>query len=143
MAVHKNFNKIPDILKNLSGGNSKAYISFFSADMLQRFARDTPVDTGRATANWKVGINEEPRPNEDTDRSVSAAPTVKKAKEVLKGYKIGDDVFIKNSVRSDDEGGYIIKLEQGHSKQAPTGMFLKNLSKWRKVAKNAQKKIGL
>jgi hypothetical protein len=143
MAVHKNFNKIPSILEKLSKTNGTQFVAVFSADMVKEIARDTPVKTGRATANWKVGLNKEPSPNDDTDRTPAASPTVKKAEKVLSNMKLGDTIFIKNSVRSDEEGGYIIKLEHGASRQAPTGMFRKNVAKWKRIAKRSEKKVGL
>ena len=143
MATHKNFNKIPSILRDLSSKNGTQFVAVFSADMVKECARDTPVKTGRATANWKVGLNKQPRPNNDTDKTPSASPTVKKAEKVLARMKLGDTVYIKNSVKSDKEGGYIIKLEHGGSRQAPTGMFRKNVANWKRIAKRAEKKIGL
>ncbi len=143
MATHKNFNKIPSILDDLSRSNGTKFIAVFSAEMVKEIARDTPVDTGRATANWKVGLNKEPSPNNDKDKTPAASPTVKKAEKVLSRMKLGDTVYIKNSVRSAEEGGYIIKLEHGASRQAPTGMFRKNVAKWKRVAKRAEKKVGL
>ena len=126
-------------IRGIAQDNALKLLQIFSAEMVKEIARDTPVDTGRATANWKVGLNKEPSANNDKDKTPSAAPTVKKAEKVLSGLKDGDIVYIKNSVK----GGYIIKLEHGGSRQAPTGMFRKNVAKWKRIAKRAEKKIGL
>jgi hypothetical protein len=96
-----------------------------SLEILSRIATLTPVDTGRATANWKVKLNSpEDRafPNE-FDKSPIPDKTIRKAKNVLKGLKLGDKVFISNNVQAGPEqGGYILGLENGASKQAPFGM---------------------
>jgi len=130
-------------IRGIAQDNALKLLQIFSAEMVKEIARDTPVKTGRATANWKVGLNKQPRPNSDTDKTASASPTVKKAEKVLKDLKSSDTVYIKNSVKSDKEGGYIIKLEHGGSRQAPTGMFRKNVANWKRIAKRAEKKIGL
>ena len=139
MAIHKNFKKIPGIIAGLSANNAVALTQRFSVDMLTKNARDTPVDQGDATANWVIGINKEPSRTSAQDTTASASPTVKRAEKAIKNLELGDDVYIKNNVK----GGYIIKLENGGSKQAPTGFFYKNLAQWRRIAKRAEKKIGL
>ncbi len=139
MGTHKNFKKIPRIIAGLSETNSVALAKIFSIDMLTKNARDTPVDTGAATANWVIGINKEPSRTSAEDTTASASPTVKTAEKDIENLSLGDDVYIKNSV----QGGYIIKLENGGSRQAPTGFFYKNLAQWKRIVKRAEKKIGL
>lgn len=69
--------------------------------------KNTPVDTGRARANWHIDINNvdvslvEPDHMEDTS--------------VVARYKMGDTIFISNNLP------YIRPLDEGHSKQAPAG----------------------
>lgn len=96
-----------------------------SLEILTRVATLTPVDTGRATANWRVKLNtpeDRAFPN-DFDPAPIPNDTINRAINVLKGLKIGDTVYISNSVQAGpDEPGYILRLEQGASPQAPFGM---------------------
>ena len=79
----------------------------------------TPVDTGRARANWQLAIGSAPasvlnktdkgRPKSDSGASGSE---VRKANQKMGVRKAGRSVFIANNL------GYIGKLEEGHSKQS-------------------------
>lgn len=130
-------------IRGVAALNGNELLKQFAIDMLTKIARDTPVDTGRATANWKAGVNEEPRPNDSLfDKSPAATATSNRAKKALDKVNVKDEIYIKNAVRSDDEGGYIIKLEHGGSKQAPTGMFMKNVVQYKRIFNRAKKKLG-
>jgi hypothetical protein len=138
------FDKARKLISNTIATNGVGLHKEFSVDMVGSFARPTPVDTGRATANWKAGINSEPIPNSNEfDKTPSATPTINKARSDLSGLRMNDEVIIKNAVSSDGEAGYIIKLENGHSQQAPTGMFRKNVIQAQRIADNTAKRIGL
>lgn len=76
----------------------------------------TPVDTGRARANWLVSANRPvTEPADDTDPSGSA--TIAKAQAVVSAAKPGDTLYISNNVP------YIDALNRGHSAQAPAGFI--------------------
>lgn len=77
----------------------------------------TPVDTGRARANWRVGIGSA-RTGFDEDASdASGGATIAEGQAVIAGWKSGaGPIFISNSVP------YIIPLDEGSSAQAPNGM---------------------
>lgn len=96
-----------------------------SKEVLARVATLTPVDTGRATANWRVKLNE---PEDRAfpysfDKSAVPFKTINAGVSVLNKSKKGDTIFISNNVASSPlEGGYILKLENGASQQAPNGM---------------------
>lgn len=77
----------------------------------KKIVEKTPVDTGRAQANWFVA---EGAPRLDTTES-----TVPAARPALKGESV---IFITNSLP------YIVPLEYGHSKQAATGMVRVSLA---------------
>ena len=84
----------------------------------------TPVDTGRARASWRVGIN---RVNASvaperkrSSREVGQGPATKtEISDQLKAaqVKFGQTVHITNNL------SYIEKLEKGSSRQAPAGML--------------------
>lgn len=133
-------------IKGVSLENAVALFKEFAIQMITKYARDTPVDEGDATANWVVGINKEPPPTKDQDTTKSSNKTIGKARKALEKVDVNDMIIIKNAVRSrnsENGDGYIIKLEMGHSKQAPTGMFRKNNAKAKKIEKRAKKKVGL
>ena len=78
----------------------------------------TPVDTGRARANWQLAIGSAPtsvlnKTDKGTPRSESGRSTseVRKANQKLSVRKVGRSVFIANNLP------YIGELEDGHSKQ--------------------------
>ena len=78
----------------------------------------TPVDTGRARANWQLAIGSAPSSVlSKTDKgrkgtnSGASGSEVKKANQKMRVRKVGRSVFIANNL------GYIGALEEGHSKQ--------------------------
>ena len=78
----------------------------------------TPVDTGRARANWQLAIGSAPssvlsKTDKGRQKSDSGASgsEVRKANQKMGVRKAGRSVFIANNL------GYIGALEEGHSKQ--------------------------
>jgi hypothetical protein len=78
----------------------------------------TPVDTGRARANWQLSINIPKTDIKNTTKNTSVADGNTK----LKTIKLGEDIYITNNLP------YIGVLERGHSKQAPRGMVALTLA---------------
>lgn len=72
----------------------------------------TPVDTGRARANWNVSFG---APNYATSVITDQGRGVAEAAKVLR-LPVGGVTWISNGLP------YIRQLEHGHSKQAPQGM---------------------
>jgi len=138
------FKKSMKRIIEVAESNTVVFQKEFSVKMVRVIARATPVDTGRATANWKGAVNKEPMPNKnDFDQSPSANKTVNTLKKDISGLKYKDTIIIKNAVSGDNEAGYIIKLENGGSKQAPTGMFRKNVARYKQIAQRTKKELGL
>jgi len=83
----------------------------------------TPVDTGRARANWLPSLQV---PNtaitDQTDKSGGKAMSEMAA--VASSFQIGDTIWLSNNLP------YILKLENGHSKQAPQGMVEVTMSRY-------------
>lgn len=77
---------------------------------------DTPVDSGRARANWFVqdGV-EQPPITDDVDPNGTTAKS--RAVEDAEKVKLGGTACISNGVP------YIERLENGSSEQAPAGML--------------------
>jgi hypothetical protein len=77
----------------------------------------TPVDTGRARANWQVSINAEV---DSEVESTDAQGAMTRNKGVIDGYR-GGELLIQNNVP------YIGALNNGSSAQAPAGFVEKAL----------------
>lgn len=146
MATFKSaFKKIEAISK----ANAKAYHEAFSVKMNRNIARDTPVDTGAATAGWVIQAGSPNlTPNNRKDISKTAALTTQRAEKEARKAPAGADLYISNAVEGkDDKGratgeGYIIQLERGKSVQSPAGMmFHKNVALAKVVSLQAKKEI--
>jgi hypothetical protein len=75
----------------------------------------TPVDTGRARANWIASIIAPADGIKDPDKSGGAA--LEQGAAVIGSYNIDfGSIYLTNNVP------YIVPLENGHSRQAPQGM---------------------
>lgn len=76
----------------------------------------TPVDTGRARANWFVSIGNPVFTATDAV-DPSGAGAISSGRAIASTWKLGQGpIFISNSVP------YIVPLDQGSSRQAPFGM---------------------
>ena len=104
----------------------------------------TPVDTGRARANWQIDLNdisenagvnfqgERGASDDEARRGRNAAQAASEATGKAMA-RIGDidertlKIFIFNNVN------YIIPLEYGSSEQAPDGMVRISLAEWQQI----------
>lgn len=74
----------------------------------------TPVETGRARANWLVSVGS---PRTETTESTSRSAALNEGRSVISDYKLGQGgIFIANNL------SYISLLDAGSSKKAPNGM---------------------
>lgn len=87
-----------------------------SLDLHRSVVLKTPVDTGRARANWQAGVNIAPSGSLHQEDKTGSA-TIDTVKRILAAVKAGDVIWIVNNVE------YITHLEKGSSKQAPAGMM--------------------
>ena len=110
-----------------------------SFEAFKRVVLRTPVDTGRARANWGVKVGS---PTtyiiESEDKSGSA--TLAAAQDGVMGWDCTGSIFLCNTLP------YISSLEYGHSKQAPQGMVrltIEEMQAW--IQTNAKKatQIGI
>jgi|GEM_PF-279419 hypothetical protein len=101
-------------------------------DLFGRIVRRTPVDTGRARSSWNISVNTVNRAvvaevrthvrDQINPRLVQRAKRLAASKFALQPLKndfvvkTGDTIWISNNLP------YIVRLEQGHSRQAPSGM---------------------
>lgn len=86
-----------------------------SFDAFRGIVMKTPVDTGRARANWRIGVNVINLTTTGAPGEEGAAGASETGK--LNGIKWGDSIAISNNLP------YIGALENGHSRQAPNGML--------------------
>ena len=103
-------------------------------DLSAGVINDTPVDTGRARANWQPAVNRVA----DTALSAtdaSGAATIAKVVDTLKELRPGDTFTLVNNVP------YILALEDGSSKQAPQGMLKRNLERFPGVVRAAADEV--
>lgn len=82
-------------------------VRFFALSFYGGVKLMTPVDTGRARANWGMDINM-------IDVSLVEPDSPKDAEAVVR-YKLKDIIYISNHLP------YINRLNEGHSDQAPAG----------------------
>lgn len=100
-------------------GREQIAVRKICQELHQGVTLKTPVDTGRARANWNVGINDVARFSHMAPFDVSE--TLRNAERVLRKLAIGDVIYISNNV------DYIEFLEEGSSDQAPNGMVATTL----------------
>ena len=85
-------------------------------DALRGIVMKNPVDTSRSQSNWNVTINK-PTTKADYDRyENSPGGVIARGEADMSRAQPGDDIWISNNIH------YIVKLEHGHSQQAPHGM---------------------
>lgn len=92
----------------------------------------TPVDTGRARANWiaSVGAPEELITGQ---LDPSGADAMAQAQSVIERWQLGrGPIFLSNSLP------YIQRLDDGYSQQAPTGMTRFGIDAARSVLQRAR-----
>ena len=96
-------------------GRVAAVTKKIALEALSRVILKTPVDTGRARANWQTQLRVRPDGVIEAADPSGASAISEGAREIgqLKPY---DTVYIANNLP------YISALNSGHSKQAPQGM---------------------
>lgn len=88
---------------------------------IQNIVNSSPVDTGRFRSNWIPSVNS---PNlVVTDQIKSAAQVISEADAVLSAQDKLPIVYIQNNLP------YANRLENGWSKQAPSGMVAVTMAK--------------
>lgn len=81
----------------------------------------TPVDTGRARANWNTAMEDADRTDRGTPGSAGqgSADAIARGSQAIGRAKLGSTIVISNSLP------YIERLNDGYSKQAPAGFVEK------------------
>ena len=115
-------------INNLTTKKMETLIKKSVFDLTSAIIANTPVDTGRARANWQVSFNTPKEDKLDTlDKSGNA--TISKANDKILNNKVPTTYYITNNLP------YIMRLEYGWSKQSPAGMVRINLLKFNQILK--------
>lgn len=114
----RNFNL--DLTKFIKGNEKRALTIFrkIAIDLDRMVVLATPVDTGRARGNWYPSIGKpSSEVSYDKERyNKKGITAINRAAESVNTAKLGSTVWLTNNLP------YIIKLENGGSKQARRGM---------------------
>lgn len=123
-----------------AGNNAAGVVKKTAMDMFGQITYRTPVDTGRARANWQVSFGYAASgtslAKDDSGLSVNAPTSQKSAAfqsrqgaQIL-SWKEGD-IWLSNNLP------YISRLEYGWSKQAPGGMVRVTMREFQTYVNNA------
>jgi len=108
-------------------------VTKIALDMYANIIKRTPVDTGRARASWNLGIG-------SIDASVAPEGAIKSEAEKLLNATTRlaqadlttvERIYITNNLP------YIEALENGHSKQAPSGMLAITVAEFQTLVSKA------
>lgn len=113
-------------------GKQDLVVRKVSLDIFRRVILRTPVRSGRARGNWQCAINNIPVGEIETV-DTNGATTLEAVADAIKDAKAGDVIYLVNNVP------YILKLENGSSKQAPAGMVGITLTEFGAVVDQAAK----
>jgi hypothetical protein len=103
-------------------------------ELFSRIVQYTPVDTGRARANWQIGGSLNSTSLNVYDPMGKGSGTVKYGASILSAMPDTKIIWIFNNLV------YIVPLEYGHSDQAPNGMVRRAIAEFQAlIAKAAAK----
>jgi hypothetical protein len=105
-------------------------------DLLRGVVMLTPVDTGRARANWQASIGSPittELPWEGGGKSAATQAALSQGEAAVGKVKGDAALFLSNNVP------YIEALEWGHSGQAPDGMVRKTIERFPYLVEEAAK----
>lgn len=84
----------------------------------RRMVMETPVDTGAARRNWLASVDQPDNSiidEDNVDLSTAAMQAIEQGASTFGGAKTYDRLYLQNSLP------YIQRLNEGWSRQAPTG----------------------
>lgn len=117
-----------------AGGNLDQLPRKVCIDLSTRVVRRTPVDTGRARANWFAAIDTKPQgTTESTDPN--GYSTINNAINQAERLKAGDIYYLINNLP------YIEELEDGSSQQAPQGMVKVSIVEFKGIVDKVAREI--
>ena len=117
-----------------AGENANLVVRKVAIDTLAKVIHRSPVDTGRFRGNWALSVGAP----EIVQREVvdpTGATTIRQEGAKLATYQVGPSVFLTNSLP------YAIRLENGYSMQAPSGMVKLTVAEFQALVDQAAKEI--
>ena len=97
--------------------DSEQHLKKISTEMLQGVIVRSPVDQGAFRGNHKISVNNPETTSDKNLKDTEGNKTLLSESEKLKQLKLGDMVYIQNNLP------YAVRLENGHSQQAPLGIY--------------------
>lgn len=124
--------EVQDFIDKLVPDQFAIFMRKVTLDMLGRIVLRTPVDTGHCRLNWQVGTvtNEDELPRDGADTGVVFADA-RAAVDALQGKAAYAIVYIFNNTP------YVVYLEEGWSKQAPSGFVGVTVEEFRTLLQKA------
>jgi hypothetical protein len=110
-------------------------------EMQDRIVERTPFDTGRAKSSWNIVEGEDANLDTTPDlRGSQKSPgagllTEEQAAQVATNQQNGIDILKEPIITVSNNLPYIEPLENGHSKQAPNGMFAITVAEFELIVK--------
>lgn len=101
----------------------------------ERLVQRTPVDQGEARSNWQASVNS-PVAIHTPDLDPTGAGAIADISRTARAAKFGDAVYVLNAAP------HIKKLEDGHSKQAPTGMVAVTVAEGRQIIEEVARRVA-
>lgn len=112
------------------GDRADLLVRKVALDMGSNVISRSPVDTGRFRGNWQVGLNSRPG-GTVASLDTTGAATIGKVTGELQAARAGQVVYFANNLP------YSVKLEYGHSKQAPGGMVRITVAEFQQTVNEA------
>lgn len=98
-----------------AGDKSESVVRNVALQLQTQMVERSPVDTGRFKNNWMPGIGQaNTATTEQADKTGAGA--IGRTQATLAGWKPGQTIWLTNSLP------YAMRLENGWSQQAPSGM---------------------
>ncbi len=116
MAKSRGWSTPPSLFVGVVEEQLALRVRTISLEVLQQIVLASPVDTGRFRGNNIVSIGAPVYTNLDTV-DPSGWETISRGLSVMTGLEPYTQVFIQNNL------AYAVPLEDGHSKQAPAGIY--------------------
>lgn len=103
-------------------------------DVMRSVVRKSPVDTGRFKGNWQYGTGEMPTGTTDI-HDAGGQGTISHIAGQVPAQAAGKLHYIVNNLP------YSIRLEHGHSSQAPQGMVGLTITEYQGIVRRAAARI--
>ena len=113
-------------------GRMDLVVKKIALEVLTGIVMKTPVDTGRARGNWQVDIGSFALGNISAFDPAGSG-TIARGLSVINRQKGEQALYIVNNLP------YILRLEDGYSKQAPAGMVELTLQQYPYIVQRATK----